>query len=100
MMEEQTKIDNYLHTIEDHIMTNQITPQEFMVYYQNIKTLIISDKLSDPVFYLQVLYGADIVYSSSFNSERMIYELKEEIEELIYEFKEENKKVRVKKMKL
>ena len=46
MMEEQTKIDNYLHTIEDHIMTNQITPQEFMVYYQNIKTLIISDKLS------------------------------------------------------
>ena len=26
-MEEQTKIDNYLHTIEDHIMTNQITPQ-------------------------------------------------------------------------
>lgn len=100
MMEEQTKIDNYLHTIEDHIMTNQITPQEFMVYYQNIKTLIISDKLSDPVFHLQVLYGADIVYSSSFNSERMIYELKEEIEELIYEFKEENKEVRVKKMKL
>ena len=80
-MEEQTKIDNYLHTIEDHIMTNQITPQEFMVYYQNIKTLIISDKLSDPVFHLQVLYGADIVYSSSFNSERMIYELKEEIEQ-------------------
>ena len=99
-MEEQTKIDNYLHTIEDHIMTNQITPQEFMVYYQNIKTLIISDKLSDPVFHLQILYDSEVINSLSFNNERMVYEMKKEIEELIYEFKEENKKVRVKKMKL
>lgn len=95
-MEEQTKIDNYLHTIEDHIMTNQITPQEFMVYYQNIKLLILNNKLTDPTFHLQILYDSEVINSLSFNNERMVYEMKKEIEELLIKLKEKNKKVRKK----
>ena len=36
-MEENRQIENYLFNMENYIMTNEITAQEFIVYYQNIK---------------------------------------------------------------
>ena len=41
-MEENIQIENYLFNMENHIMTNEITAQEFIVYYQNIKLLILN----------------------------------------------------------
>ena len=93
-MEENIQIENYLFNMENYIMTNEITAQEFIVYYQNIKLLILNNKLTDPTFHLQILYDSEVINSLSFNNERMVYEMKKEIEELLIKLKEKNKKVR------
>ena len=95
-MEENIQIENYLFNMENYIMTNEITAQEFIVYYQNIKLLILNNKLTDSTFHLQILYDSEVINSLSFNNERMVYEMKKEIEELLIKLKEKNKKVRKK----
>ena len=82
---EDSELMKYMLETEKHILLNKLTAQEFVVYYNNLKELINDNKITNPSYYLETLYNATVV-SMSMNSERLIYDLKQEIANLIEEY--------------